>query len=187
MKKYLMYIRRVVVFLVMIAMGVMSVQFVYGRAPEPGSEQDPIITRSYLEDVVAPQIYNYLHENIEGLTKRIDELMNRTQAVEESIEALKQNPQAPSQGESERFTVVQVEAGQKLIGGEGTELILRMGRATIIATEMGGLADTTHGQDLQNGTAMPPNHMLIIPRADGRGFEAHETVLVMVKGPYVIE
>ena len=74
-----------------------------------------------------------------------------------------------------------------LIGEEGTEVVLRMGSAEIIATEKGGLADLTSGYDLPDGTAMPSNHHLIIPVGDGRGIEAQGTVIVLVKGDYTIE
>ena len=72
-------------------------------------------------------------------------------------------------------------------GGAGCELILRQGSANIIATTKGGLADTTVGGDLADGTAMPSNHLLIVPLDDGRGIQATSTVLVMVKGEYTIQ
>ena len=84
------------------------------------------------------------------------------------------------------YEVVSVSAGQKVMCGAGCELILRMGSATIISTEKGGLADVTAGTDLPNGTAMPSNHMLIVPLADGRGIKAKTDLLVMIKGSYTI-
>lgn len=86
-----------------------------------------------------------------------------------------------------KFSVQELQAGQKLIGGAGCELILRQGSANIIATTKGGLADTTVGGDLADGTAMPSNHLLIVPLDDGRGIQATSTVLVMVKGEYTIQ
>ena len=84
------------------------------------------------------------------------------------------------------YEVVSVSAGQTVMCGAGCELILRMGSATIISTEKGGLADVTAGVDLPNGTAMPSNHMLIVPLADGRGIKAKTDLLVMIKGSYTI-
>ena len=85
------------------------------------------------------------------------------------------------------FKVVSVEKGKTLHGKSGTELILRMGEATIFASEAGGLADVTAGYDLPNGTQMPANHLLIVPKEDGRGILALNDCLVMVKGDYTIE
>lgn len=85
------------------------------------------------------------------------------------------------------FQVVSVKKGEKLEGKAGTELILRMGEAEIFATASGGLADITSGYDLPSGTAMPSNHLLIVPKDDGRGIKAANDCLVMVKGDYVIK
>ena len=86
-----------------------------------------------------------------------------------------------------RFHVVELQQGQKLIGKAGCELILRQGNAKILATEKGGLADATAGNDPTNGANMPSNHMLIVPMDDGRGIEATTNILVMVKGEYTIQ
>ena len=92
-----------------------------------------------------------------------------------------------SAGISDKFTVVEVEKGEKLIAGEGTELIVRQGKGKIISSEKGGIANVTIGQDLPNGAPIPANALLIVPLADGRGLDAAEFMLVMVKGPYAIE
>ena len=85
------------------------------------------------------------------------------------------------------FQVVSISEGELLTGTAGTEMILRMGKAEIFATESGGLADVTAGYDLPDGTQMPPNHLLIVPKDDGRGIEAKADCLVMVKGGYTIQ
>lgn len=108
----------------------------------PGDSSDPIITLSYVEEVLKKEV---------------------------------------------SFQVVDLKEGDVLMGEAGTELILRMGSAKIIATQKGGLADLTSGNDLPDGTAMPSNHHLVIPVDDGRGIEAQNTVIVMVKGDYTVE
>ena len=108
----------------------------------PGDSSDPIITLSYIEDILKGQL---------------------------------------------SFKVVNLNKGDILIGEQGTELVLRMGSAEIIATEKGGLADLTAGCDLADGTEMPSNHHLVVPVDDGRGIEAQKTVIVMVKGDYDIK
>ena len=85
-----------------------------------------------------------------------------------------------------RFSVVEVKKGETLIGGAGCELILRQGQAKVIATKKGGLADTTDGIDLADGTDFPANHLTVVPLDDGRGLSAKTSVLVMVNGTYTI-
>lgn len=127
----------------------------------PGSESDPLISQSYITSTLMPQIE-------EMIEKEVSENGGGGKAAES-------------------FKVISMSAGQKMICESGTELILRMGSATIIATQKGGLADTTGGYDLPNGAAMPSNHLLIVPLDDGRGIAANNDVLVMVKGGYEIQ
>ena len=85
------------------------------------------------------------------------------------------------------FKVVSLNKGERLMCSAGTELVLRAGEASVIATAKGGLADVTDGVDLSDGSSVPMNHQLIVPLADGRGIKAKNSVLVMVKGQYTIE
>jgi len=89
--------------------------------------------------------------------------------------------------ETDAFQVVNVAKGHILLGEAGTELILRMGKAKIVSTPKGGLANVTSGVDLADGTSVPPNSLLIVPLADGRGMETLEDVIVMIKGNYSVK
>lgn len=130
---------------------------------EPGGTDDPLISKAYIDNVVIPQLKEYVDNKISQVSTG-----EGTQSAES-------------------FKVVNMTAGQKMICNAGAELILRMGKAEIIASEKGGIADTTAGFDLANGTAMPSNHLLIVPVADGRGITAQNDVIVMVKGGYEIK
>ena len=130
---------------------------------EPGGSDDPLISKAYIENVLMPSIKQYVESRIAEVNS------------------------GAGTGTAEAFKVVEVKKGQQLICSAGTELILRMGTASIIATEKGGLADTTAGFDLANNAPMPANHLLIVPVADGRGIKATADVLVMVKGGYTLK
>ena len=85
------------------------------------------------------------------------------------------------------FKVVTVSAGQAVVCDEGTELILRMGTANVIATAKGGLADVTAGYDVSDGSKINGNHHLIVPLGDGRGAKAVTECIFMIKGTYTIQ
>ena len=129
---------------------------------EPGGSDDPLITKSYIDNHVMPALREYIEEKLSGVS-------------------------SGATAESAVFEVVEADAGQEIICSKGAELILRMGSATVIATEKGGLADTTAGYDLGNGTPMPSNHLLIVPVDDGRGFKAETDVIVLIKGGYTVK
>lgn len=130
---------------------------------EPGGSDDPIISQSYVENVLMPTIKQYVESRIAEVNS------------------------GKGTGSAATFEVVEATSGQQIICSAGTELILRMGSASVIATEKGGLADTTAGFDLADGTAMPSNHLLIVPVADGRGIKANNNIIVMIKGSYTIK
>ncbi len=130
----------------------------------PGTDDDPLISLSYIEDVLIPKIEQYVESKLAGLSAGGTE-----------------------QGTANAFIVVEAKQGDEIICSAGAELILRMGKAEIIATEKGGLADTTAGYDLANGTEMPANHLLIVPVGDGRGLKAQTDIIVMIKGDYNVK
>lgn len=117
---------------------------------EPGSPEDPVVTKSY---------------------------------VDAQIAAL----QSGGEVSAAVFEPVFVETGKSLMGGAGTELILRSGGALAIAKGQDGLSDVTEGKDLPGTLAVTRNHLLLVPRDDGRGIYAATDIWVMVKGTYTIE
>lgn len=85
------------------------------------------------------------------------------------------------------YTPIQVTAGKQLIGKEGTEIILRSGEATAIDNGANGVSDITAGADLMTGMQVGMNHLLLVPRDDGRGIYAVTDIWVMVRGDYIIK
>lgn len=132
---------------------------------EPGSKDDPVVTLSYVEN------------RNEQLKYYID------QKIEEYSSGTPKNEQSQSS-----FVVVQLGKGQKLLGDEGTEVILRSGEATAIGNASGdGVSNITHGRDLRMGDKIEKNNLLVIPRKDGRGITAITDIYIMVKGKYEIK
>lgn len=134
---------------------------------EPGASDDPLISKSYIENQLMPQIKQYIES-------RLAEAGGGSGGGAAAVTA-------------DKFNVVNASAGQQIICSAGTELILRMGSASVIATEKGGIADTTDGFDLADGAFMPSNHLLIVPVSDGRGVRATTDIIVMIKGGYTVK
>lgn len=152
--------KRIIVICVIaaVALGCIGLAF----AAEPGSGDDPLISKSYIDDVLLPNVYAYI-DSVVGTNA--------------------------SAGVSSSFEVVTAGAGKRVIGKAGTEMILRMGSGSIIASARGGLADATMGADLGNGADVPSNHLLIVPLDDGRGVQisSNSDAILMIKGGYTIE
>ncbi|MBR1968756.1 MAG: hypothetical protein IKA17_00150 [Clostridia bacterium] len=114
-------------------------------AAQPGTDADPLVTKSYIENVVYPYVNN-----------------------------------------AAKFRVVNVPAKKSVICYAGTEVVVRSGLCTVIADKNGGLSDVTAGADIQNAEIVPLNHMVVVPRSDGRGIWAAMDSIVMIKGDYNI-
>lgn len=147
-----------------IALSLITVgQMVYASTKDPGSKDDPIVTLSYIE-LKLEQLKDYIDQK--------------------SFSSNQPEPNKPT--ENSTFQVVEIKRGQSLIAGAGTEIILRSGEAVAVISPLGGLSDVTGAKDLKKDEKIPANHLLIIPRDDGRGVRALTDAFLLVKGGYTI-
>ena len=84
------------------------------------------------------------------------------------------------------YVPLQLQPGQSLIGDEGTEIILRSGEGTAIDNGANGVSDISGGRDLMSGMKVELNHLLLVPRGDGRGIKVTTEAWVLIRGSYTI-
>jgi hypothetical protein len=132
------------------------------NATVPGSVDDPVVTKSYVDEQIAKA-----GSGTGGGTT-----------------------QPETGGTSAKLEVVAVPAGKVLIASEGTEVVVRAGKAVVYSTDANGIADLTDGKDLTNGKAIIANHHMLFPRA-GRGVTTApgytKSLTLLVRGSYVIQ
>ncbi|QYR22094.1 hypothetical protein KZ483_03460 [Paenibacillus sp. sptzw28] len=128
----------------------------------PGSVDDPVVTKSY---------------------------------VDQKIAALNGNPDNTGSTDNNNtgktaINIVDVPPGQTLIAKDGAQAVVRAGRAVAYSADSNGIADVTDGTDIQNGSRVPNNHLILFPRG-GRGLmpEAGQKngLTVMVMGAYEVK
>ena len=160
--------------LILLGVSILTLAFMLSAAanPAPGSEADPLVTRSYVNRRIAELT------GVQGggtLTQQqMDTIVN---------EVVNRLGGGTAGG---KFAPVHMASGQTLFGNEGTELILRSGQAIVQANGVDGLANVTSGVDQTVGEAIEKNHLLIVPRTDGRGVHATSDVWLLVKGSFII-
>jgi len=155
MKKSFFVLVTAVIVITCVLVGLTNWSRADGSGALPGSELDPIVTKSYV-DYIAATLRTYLEEAI-------------------------------SRKAESQFRVVSLHPGQKLVGNQGTEIILRSGRAIAVTSSSGGLSDITRGADIKANEPIPANHLLIVPRSDGRGLKAETEVIIMIRGEFGVE
>ena len=179
--------------IVVMSLGVImfSVGGVKAALSEPGSQGDPLVTLSYVEKRIE-EVKSGINEKINNLvsktennTKSISDLELSNTNLSNELNDLKTKENSNTSGAT--FEVVVLENGQTLIGKGGTEIILRAGSAKAITTGTDGLSDVTNDNDIKKDEEIPKNHLLIIPRDDGRGLYVSSKTYLMIRGDYEIK
>ena len=127
-----------------------------------GSDTNPLVTKNYVDAEMAKQ-EQYITE------------------LRQEIQDLRQQKES-----SDTYKAVVVPQGQTIYGEDGTEMIVRAGEGTVVTSGALGIQNVTTGEDITNGVVAPRNHLLIVPREDGRGLFATRQLTVMVRGGYMI-
>lgn len=146
-----------------------------------GTESDPLVSKSYVDSKIE-QVLTLINNNgTGGGTVDTDTIVNRV------IEQINEGDLTGGTVASAGYMPVSVAVGQTIYGGEGTELILRAGKGKIVISGVDGIADITTGNELVNGSSATKNHLMIVPRDDGRGIQVTEAAWFLVKGQYEIK
>lgn len=160
---------------------------------EPGSTADPLVSKSYVDqrvDEVMKLLQIGASSNTGGTQISINQEALKKEIlsqVESLIAAVLIEKKQDEKKDTFTYEVVSVKAGQKLIGKQSTEIILRGGKGTVLGSSGGGIQDCTQGVDWAHGAEVPRNHLLLIPRDDGRGILVSHDAVFMVRGDYEIK
>lgn len=131
-----------------------------------GSESDPLVSKSYVDDKIE-QVLTIINGN--GSASNNTASDNTSSAT------------------SGAYQTVYLSAGQIVLGSEGTEIIMRSGKGNVYITGVDGIVDATTGTNLTHGDTAKTNHIMIVPRGDGRGIKATEGAWFLIKGEYSIQ
>ena len=148
-----------------------------------GTQTDPLVTMSYINEVTAPQILSdvdaRLDQREQALVDRLDASIARYERDME--QKLSGSAGTGTVGTSSAFTVVNVAAGRQLTGATGFEFLLRSGSANASSV----LVDSTGGSTLATGGSLTANHLYLV-QAAGPAVRADVGAALMVRGSYSI-
>ncbi len=161
-------------------------------ASTAGSSDDPIVTKSYVDQQVT-SIMNIISNNANSNNSNSSNNSNNTTTIADLTDAQKKEiienvtSQVLTLTNTTSYVPVELKKGQVLLGEEGTEIILRSGSCNAYVTSSNGVVNATNGTELFNNNKVEKNNILIIPRADGRGVKAtSDGTWFIVKGSYTI-
>jgi hypothetical protein len=203
MKRYLGESRFIkplmLVFIFTAALSLGLMQIIASSTPAPGSNQDPLVTKSYVDLKIAEALSSISASSQSSAstgslvgTETISELEAKILELEGRLENFESEYNLASvavSGEIQktRFNVVQIHKGQKLLLGEGTEMILRSGIANAVSGPGGDMSNLTNGENVPDGSKITTNHLILSSREDGRGLIViSDYIWIMIKGSYKV-
>ena len=148
-----------------------------------GDENDPLISLSYLQKIVLPDILTQVETN----TKQQQEQLSAELAAQ--IDQYKTDMQAlvsSSSTGNDSYTLVTLSAGQTMYLDVGCEMMLRVGTATVNSATSPALIDITTGDTINNGTSLIKNHLYMSTIPDRTLIPSSDTVKLLVRGGYSI-
>lgn len=144
--------------ILVIAVAVLAAGVGAYAASNYGTQSDPLVAMSYLEDVLAPKMEEQLDKQIA-----------------EAAQQYKSQYGAEAGG----FSVVTLPSGGTLSLGEGCELVLRSGSCAAA----GALVDVTSGSELASGGALTANHLYV---GSSSAVTASANSTLLVRGAYSV-
>ena len=156
-------------------------------AGQQGSKNDPLVTLSYLEDQAIPAILEQVDDKVADKQSELEKKLSAVvdSYVTEVEKALSGSSSSTSTSAGGVFQIVNLKAGQTVVGTAACEFLLRTGTAVCVSDTAPGLIDTTDGSALAGGKNLTANH-LYLATIDGRGVKASTDVTIMVRGGYTI-
>ncbi|MBQ9534251.1 MAG: hypothetical protein IJU78_00185 [Clostridia bacterium] len=184
----------------------------FAIAADYGSKGDPLVSLSYINDVLAPQTARQIDEAFaekkQEFDAQIDERMREWNAefdrkveeyraslgsavvsdelVDAVADAVIARGGSGAASSSESWKVVKLEAGKTLTGEVGCEILLRIGSATCVAGGSPGLINLSAGNELTGGGSLSQNNLYIVT-VKGRGIKTAGGCTVLVSGSYTID
>ena len=146
--------------ILIVALAMVAAVTVYAVA-NYGTKEDPLVTSSYLQDVVQPRMEDAYRSTLDGEVREMEDQFA---------------DQVAAAGGS--YVLVTLESGQTLTGRAGTELL------TAAVTQSAAI-DLTTGESAAVGVKLTENHLYLV-QADGAGIQATADTTVMVRGGYSV-
>jgi len=166
-----------VILIVIMTSGVLAVKpsIQSAAAASPGSDADPLVSKSYVDSKLS-QLITMINGSAQSTD--INAVTDKDALKREIIGEL-------AAGQNSVFIPIRAVKGQIILGGEGSEIVLRSGRAAGYCGGENGMVDVTAGAEVFNGSDIPLNHLLLVPRDDGRGVAVtSDEAWLVIKGVY---
>ena len=151
-----------IIITVLCAVLALALGFSVFAATSYGSEDDPLITKSYLTKILLPQLQEDFQEELDAAVAEIE------------------------RDGSGEFTVITLSKGQTVKCSVGCEVMLRIGSAEAVGDTAPAMVNTTTAESIFKGYKLEVNNLYLVT-IEGNGFKAtSDNTKLLIKGDYKI-
>ena len=149
-----------------------------------GDKDDPLVTMSYLDKVVGPEVVSQVEKSTELRQKDLEKKFgDQIGKYQKDMEAAIGN--AGSKNAS--YVLVTLKKGQTMYLDVGCELMLRVGAATVHSNTNPALIDVATAENVNKETALVKNHLYMATIPDRTVSAATDDAKLLVRGAYTIK
>ncbi|MGE4485575.1 MAG: hypothetical protein AB7C97_10750 [Oscillospiraceae bacterium] len=154
-------------------------------SPGYGTEDDPLVTLSYINTTVKSAIAEDIEEIASAAKESTVALMDeQVKSLTSLFDTKLKNTTPVSTGDV--FSVVSLSSGQTVSCSPGAEIMLRIGTAVSSGSSSPRLVDMTDGSSVAgSGSALVKNH-LYMATIDGNGIKATAAAKILIRGTYKV-
>ena len=151
-----------------------------------GTMNDPLVTLSYLQDTVIPDILSRLTADTKTQNNDLKaDLAAQIDVYEADMKQLLKNQDTSSAG-SDTYVLVTLKKGQTMALDVGCEMMLRVGSATVKSGTSPALINVTTGGSINSGASLEKNHLYMATIVDRTLTATADTVKLLVRGGYTV-
>ena len=187
---------------------VMMFAGLYAIAVEYGGQNDPLVTLSYINQVVLPATKADIDSSVNAALSRyesdlqtqnaqlqayVDQVLKNysagaadAQLVDQIAQSVIQQMSGTPASGSAQWAVISVPAGTTVTCEIGCQAILRDGAAVCVAPGTPGLVDVSDAGILNNGSALLANHLYTVT-VQGHGIRTANGCSLLISGGYTIQ
>ena len=158
------------------------------------TENDPLVSLSYIENVLTPSLKDYVDGKVTDVTaEQIAQSLKNDPDFRSYIagivkEELKNYPASSGSSASAEFASVSLAVGQKITALGKCEIILQSGACTVFGPgTSSAVKDLSAGKTLKSGASLTVGNYVEISYADGSGIAALRAgTSLLIRGEYTV-
>lgn len=154
----------------------------FSASATAGDQTDPLITLSYLTQVVKPDLLNKVDEKVSANEKALLDKVNA--AIDEYSKDMEESL-GGTVGNGAAYTAVTLSKDELLCPDAGVEILVRTGSAKVLAGSVPVVHDATSGAAVGIGGNLQANHLYVAP-LEGAVIQAVTDCTLLVRGTFVV-